>query len=92
MFDGGVSWSVGVGGGEQTWRALGAPKRLWPDVFVVIEKFIVFQHCVFASPAACCCYRVSCCWFWMMKSFCLLKYSKANSIQDSPSQQYAKRR
>ena len=41
MFDGSVSWSVGVGGGERSWRALGAPKRLWPDGFVVIVGVFV---------------------------------------------------
>ena len=36
MFDGSVPWSVGVGGAERSWRALGAPNRLWSDgVFVV---------------------------------------------------------
>ena len=41
MFDGSVSWSVGVGGGERSWRAFGAPKRLWPDGFVVIVGVFV---------------------------------------------------
>ena len=26
-----------MGGGERSWRALGAPKRLWSDGFVVID-------------------------------------------------------
>ena len=41
MFDGSVPWSVGVGGGERSWRALGAPKRLWSDGFVVIDGVYV---------------------------------------------------
>ena len=41
MFDGSVSWSVGVGGGERSWRVFGAPKRLWPDGFVVIVGVFV---------------------------------------------------
>ena len=41
MFDGSVPWSVGVGGGERSWRALGAPKRLWSDGFVVIDGVFV---------------------------------------------------
>ena len=41
MFDGSVSWSLGVGGGGQSWRALGAPKRLWPGWFVVIDGVFV---------------------------------------------------
>ena len=41
MFDGSVPWSVGVGGGGRSWRALGAPKRLWSDGFVVIDGFFV---------------------------------------------------
>ena len=41
MFDGSVFWSVGVGGGERSGRALGAPKRLWPDGFVVIVGVFV---------------------------------------------------
>ena len=47
MFDGSVPWSVGVGGGERSWRALGAPKGLWPDGFVVIDG--VFVHAVGVS-------------------------------------------
>ena len=35
MFDGSVPWSMGVGEGEWSWRALGAPKRLWSDGFVM---------------------------------------------------------
>ena len=49
MFDGSVSWSLGVGGGEQSWRALGAPKRLWPGGFVVIDG--VFEVAVGVSAA-----------------------------------------
>ena len=42
MFDGSVSWSVGVRGGERSWRASGAPKRLWPDGFVeIVGVFVV---------------------------------------------------
>ena len=41
MFDGSVPWSVGVGGGERCWRALGAPKGLWSDGFVVIDGVFV---------------------------------------------------
>ena len=41
MFDGSVSWSLGVGGREQSWRALGAPKRLWPGGFVVNDDVFV---------------------------------------------------
>ena len=41
MFDGSVPWSVGVGGGERSWRALGAPKRLWSDGFLVIDGVFV---------------------------------------------------
>ena len=41
MFDGSVTWSLGVGGGERSWRALGAPKRLWPGGFVVIDGVFV---------------------------------------------------
>ena len=35
MFDGSLPWSVGVGEGEWSWRALGAPKRLSSDGFVM---------------------------------------------------------
>ena len=41
MFDGSVPWSLGVGGGERFWRALGAPKRFWPGGFVVIDGVFV---------------------------------------------------
>ena len=41
MFDGSVPWSVGVGEGEWSWRALGAPKRLWSDGFVMIDGVFV---------------------------------------------------
>ena len=41
MFDGSVPWSLGVGGGERSWRPLGAPKRLWPDGFVVTDGVFV---------------------------------------------------
>ena len=41
MFDGSVPWSVGVRGGERSWRALGAPKRLWSDGFVAIDGVFV---------------------------------------------------
>ena len=41
MFDGSVSWSLGVRGREQSWRALGAPKRLWPGGFVVNDDVFV---------------------------------------------------
>ena len=41
MFDGSVPWSVGVGEGEWSWRALGAPKRLWSDGFVVTDGVFV---------------------------------------------------
>ena len=41
MFDGSVPWSVGVGGGERSWIAFGAPKRLWSDGFVVIDGVFV---------------------------------------------------
>ena len=41
MFDGSVLWSVGVGEGKRSWRALGAPKRLWSDGFVVIDGVFV---------------------------------------------------
>ena len=41
MFDGSVPWSVGVGEGEWSWRALGAPKRLWCDGFVMIDCVFV---------------------------------------------------
>ena len=41
MFDGTVTWSVGAGGGERSWRAWGAPKRLWSDEFVVIDGVFV---------------------------------------------------
>ena len=41
MFDGSVPWSLGVGGGERSWRAFGAPKRLWPGGFVVIDGVFV---------------------------------------------------
>ena len=67
--------------------------KQWSSSAAKYEKSLYcFQHCVFASPAACCCCRVSCCLFWEMKSFCLLKYSKSKSIQDSPSQKCARRR
>ena len=35
MFDGSMPWSVGVREGEWSWRALGAPKQLWSDGFVM---------------------------------------------------------
>ena len=41
MFDGGVPWSVGVGEGEWSWRAFGAPKRLWSDGFLMIDGVFV---------------------------------------------------
>ena len=41
MSDSSVPWSVGVGEGEWSWRALGAPKRLWSDGFVVIDRVFV---------------------------------------------------
>ena len=41
MFDGSVPWSVGVGEGEWSWRALGAPKRLSSDGFVMIDGVFV---------------------------------------------------
>ena len=41
MFDGSVPWSVGVGEGEWSWHALGAPKRLWSDGLVVIDGVFV---------------------------------------------------
>ena len=41
MFDGSVSWSVGVKEGRWSWRALGAPKRLWSDGFVMIDGVFV---------------------------------------------------
>ena len=41
MFDGSVPWSVGVGEGEWSWHALGAPKRLWSDGFVMIDGVFV---------------------------------------------------
>ena len=50
------------------------------------EKFIVFSALCFASSAACCWCRVSCCLFLEMKSFVLMKYSHSKSLQDSPSQ------
>ena len=55
------------------------------------EKFIVVSALCFASPAACCWCRVSCCLFLEMKSFCLLKYSQsriahANSMQGDENQ------
>ena len=53
---------------------------------VQVEKFLVFSALCFASPAACCWCRVSCCLFLEMKSFVLMKYSHSKSLQDSPSQ------
>ena len=41
MFDGSMPESVGVGEGEWSWRALGAPKRLWSDWFVMIDGVFV---------------------------------------------------
>ena len=41
MFDGIVPWRVGVGEGEWSRRALGAPKRLWYDGFVMIGGVFV---------------------------------------------------
>ena len=41
MFDSSVPWSVGVGEGEWSWGALGAPKRLWSDGFVMIVGVFV---------------------------------------------------
>ena len=41
MFDGSLPWSVGVGEGEWSWPALGAPKRLWSDGFVMIDGVFV---------------------------------------------------
>ena len=41
MFDGSVPWSVGEREGERSWRALGAPKRLWSDGFVMINGVFV---------------------------------------------------
>ena len=45
------------------------------------ERFIVVSTLCFASPAACCWCRVSCCLFLEMKSFCLLKYSQSRIAQ-----------
>ena len=52
MFDGSVPWSLGVGGGERSWRALGAPKRLWRDGFVVIDGVFVVAVGVSAEEGA----------------------------------------
>ena len=41
MFDGSVPWSVGKGEREWAWRALGAPKRLRSDGFVMIDGAFV---------------------------------------------------
>ena len=41
MVDGSVPWSVGAGGVERSWRAWGAPKRLWSDWFVVNDGVFV---------------------------------------------------
>ena len=41
MFDGSVPWSVGLGEGESSWRALEAPKQLWSDGFVVNDGVFV---------------------------------------------------
>ena len=45
------------------------------------EKFIVFSALCFASPAACCWCRDSCCLFLEMKSFC---FDEIQSLQVSP--------
>ena len=37
MFDGSMPWTGGVGEGEWSWRALGVPKRLSSDGFVMID-------------------------------------------------------
>ena len=41
MFDDSPPWSVQVGEGEWSWRALGAPKRWWSDGFVMIDGVFV---------------------------------------------------
>ena len=41
MFDGSVPCSVGVGERQWSWRASGAPKRLWSDGFVMIDGVFV---------------------------------------------------
>ena len=45
------------------------------------EKFIVFSALCFASPAACCWCRVSCCLFLEMKSF---GFDEIQSLQVTP--------
>ena len=45
------------------------------------EKFIVFSALCFASPAACCWCRVSCCLFLEMKSFC---FDEIQPLQVTP--------
>ena len=45
------------------------------------EKFIVFSALCFASPAACCWCRDSCCLFLEMKSFC---FDEIQSLQVTP--------
>ena len=49
MFGGSVPWSVGVGEGEWSWRALGAPKGLWSDGFVMIDAVFVVADGVSAE-------------------------------------------
>ena len=46
-----------------------------------LEKFIVFSALCFASPAACCWCRVSCCLFLEMKSF---GFDEIQSLQVTP--------
>ena len=45
------------------------------------EKFIVFSALCFASPAACCWCRASCCLFLEMKSF---GFDEIQSLQVTP--------
>ena len=45
------------------------------------EKFIVFSALCFASPAACCWCRDSCCLFLEMKSFC---FDEIQPLQVTP--------
>ena len=45
------------------------------------DKFIVFSALCFASPAACCWCRVSCCFFLEMKSF---GFDEIQSLQVTP--------
>ena len=74
-----VAWPLELGLGTRSPCFVGWPLELGlgtrnaRSTMINREKFIVVSALCFASLAACCWCRVSCCLFLEMKSFCLLK-------------------